>query len=107
MNLTKDRIYYFVLEFADGGGEAHLKAEWSSPSIPKEVIPQSQLLSPEPVKGVPSIPEKSTVVTFSTSSIAGNIYEMTMQSHNSLGIAINTKSDVYSVTFTRSDSGGS
>ena len=32
---------------------------------------------------------------------------MTMQSHNSLGIAINTKSDVYSVTFTRSDSGGS
>ena len=42
--------------------------------MPREVIPQSYLLSPERVQGIMSIPGKSTVETFSEASIAGKIY---------------------------------
>jgi hypothetical protein len=73
-------MYNFRLDWSDGTGESHLKIEWSCPSLTRQVIPQSYLRSIERVEGIPSIPGKSTVETFSTTSIAGEIYSMTMQS---------------------------
>ena len=56
---------------------------------------------------VDSDPEKSTIERFTTNHKAGALYSMTIQSRDANGNISDSKDDVYSVKFTRSDGGGS
>ena len=45
INLVAGQHYLIRVEYYENHGLAHVKLSWSSPSTPKEVIPQSQLYS--------------------------------------------------------------
>jgi PKD repeat protein len=46
--LERDRTYAITLEFYDGSGNARMQLSWSSPSQPKEIIPQASLYGSAP-----------------------------------------------------------
>ena len=59
---------------------------------------------------VDSDPNQSTIETFKTTHIAGELYTITIQSRdvqNILNNSLDSTFDVYSVLFSRSDGGGS
>ena len=56
---------------------------------------------------IDSDPSQSTIETFTTTHIAGELYKMTIQSRDTLGDPLDSTFDAYSVMLTRSDGGGS
>lgn len=51
-NATAGQKYDILLEYAESGGNAAVKLEWSSTSLPREVIPPSQLSWDDSTRGV-------------------------------------------------------
>jgi len=113
--LTGNTFYDIKLEFKEGSGGAHWYLYWESSSIGKAIIPIGYLWSPERVGDDVNTVE---VQTFShpsncifssnpTTNIAGEVYSVTMQSRDTSNVALDASSDSYSITFTRSDVGGS
>ena len=45
--LEAGRKYDLKIEYCESGGQAVIKLLWSSPSQPKQIIPQNQLYPPE------------------------------------------------------------
>ena len=73
----------------------------------------SHSIAPKEIVGSPftvtvdSDPKKSRVYAFATTHIAGNLYEMTIESRDANDINLDSTFDVYSVQLKRSDGGGS
>ena len=56
---------------------------------------------------IDSDPSQSTIETFTTTHIAGELYKMTIQSRDTLGDPLDSTFDTYVVQLIRSDGGGS
>lgn len=107
--LTAGKLHDFRLEFRELQEVAYFKVEWTSPQIPRQVIPPQYLYYSERVGGAvyevevipgPSISGSSTIEETETELTAGKLSQAIFQSRDSSGEPLDNTVDNYEMLFT-------
>ena len=116
MNLTQYAFYDTLIEYKEHQEKAHLKFEWVSLSVPREVVPPTHVHYPERVAGAafrlevapgPTIAAMSTAEGAGlTASTAGKLATLYIQSRDWDGAPMANGGDDYAVSFVGPHEGG-